>query len=252
MLKKPIAELCSLLMLLGATASPAFAASSFYLVIATTRADVAPSTPQVPADVINVSLTGATLPLAKVSNAYSESLHPYLTVTGDSSFDPLLTQWAIVSGSLPAGMTLSASGKISGTPLQASSQVRIEVQAAYKGKESLAAYELAVRPNVILTLNGQNLPPAIQGEPYSYSLPMYLTIEGDIYEGPAEVRWSVAEGSLPAGLSLNQATGAISGVPSAATGNVTVKIMAAYKDSQVSSNFSISVSEALSGPGLDI
>lgn len=251
MLKKSSSDLCGLLMLLAVATSPAFAASNFYLVVPTKRADAAPSNPQVPADTITVGLAGATLPLAKARTAYLESLHPYLTVTGDSSFDPSLAQWSVVSGSLPAGMTLSALGEVAGTPTQASSQVRFEVKAAYKGKESLANYELAVSPNVILTLNGQYLPSAVQNEPYSFSLPMYLTIEGDTYDGPADVNWSIVEGVLPAGLSLNQTTGDISGVPSAATGLVTVKIMAAYKGSQVSSSFSIAVSEALVSPGLD-
>ena len=63
--------------------------------------------------VSSLTITTTTLPAARVSAVYSQTL----TATGGTS--PYT--WSVTSGTLPAGLTLSSSGVISGTPTTAGS-----------------------------------------------------------------------------------------------------------------------------------
>ena len=95
----------------------------------------------------------------------------------------------------------------------------------------------------ILTLGTSSLPQAIVGTSYSTS----LAASG----GTAPYQWSITVGALPAGLTLNAASGAISGTPtSATTAPITVEVM----DSSVpvktaSNNFSLVISASGPPPG---
>ncbi|CAL62353.1 Hypothetical protein HEAR2218 [Herminiimonas arsenicoxydans] len=87
---------------LGAVAAPALASSKFFLVVPLN----AQAQAQEPVDAITVFLAGAALPKATVNQAYSESLLPYLSVTGDTAFDPADARWSVAGGALPAGLAL--------------------------------------------------------------------------------------------------------------------------------------------------
>lgn len=128
--------------LLGAVAAPAFAASTFHLVVPLgARTQV-----QEPVEAISVSLAGAALPKAGLSVGYSESLRPYLSVTGDAAFDASNARWSLVDGALPAGLALDeATGAVSGTPTtKTTSPASFTVLASYKGKDGQAVYTIEV------------------------------------------------------------------------------------------------------------
>lgn len=146
MLKKTLLSLsCALAM--SASAVSAFAATKFYLVVPVpSRAQA-----QEPVESITVTLAGAALPKATVSKAYSESLRPYLSVTGDSAFDAAAARWSVAQGTLPAGLTLNeTTGAVAGTPTaKTSSPASFTVLAAYKGKDGQAVYTIEVGGNVL-------------------------------------------------------------------------------------------------------
>jgi len=113
---------------------------------------------------------------------------------------PLL--WDLTQGTLPQGLTLSESGVISGTPAgpdtktfvvrvrepfrrSGERQQTLTVAAALEARSAVRAGEVGLRYRGSVPATG-GLPP---------------------------LTWSVASGALPAGLSLNTSTGAISGVP---------------------------------------
>lgn len=128
--------------LLGAIAAPVIAASTFHLVVPLgARTQV-----QEPGETISVSLAGAALPKAGLSVGYSESLRPYLSVTGDASFDAANARWSLVDGALPAGLALDeATGAVSGTPTtKTTSPASFTVLASYKGKDGQAVYTIEV------------------------------------------------------------------------------------------------------------
>ena len=112
--------------------------------------------------------------------------------------------WALVSGALPAGVTLNTStGTIAGTP-QAAGVFAFGVTATdSEGRVSRSAAALTVAPRV--TIRTLRLKPAKVASPYQ----MTLATVG----GVQPVKWSVVGGKLPPGLKLSQKTGAITGTP---------------------------------------
>ncbi|GFO56251.1 hypothetical protein GMSM_32580 [Geomonas sp. Red276] len=143
-----------------------------------------------------LTVTTASLPVATVGTAYSQSL---AASGGSSSYS-----WSVTSGTLPAGLTLiPATGVISGTPTAAGSSP-ITVQVA-DGRGVTAQAQLSVTVFQPLTVTTSSLPLATVGS--AYSQPLSAT------GGTAPYVWSITSGTLPAGLSLT--SGAIIGTPTA-------------------------------------
>lgn len=161
-----------------------------------------------PADIVDIigggsdlipSITTTSLSAAEVGIAYSTTL---LATSGDA---PLT--WSLLSGSLPAGMTLGVDGIISGNPSAAGS-FPITVQVSdVDGDTDSQALTLTVYPaDLIPTITTTLLNAATQGTAYSTTL---AATDGD-----APLTWSVISGSLPSGISLSSG-GVLSGTPSA-------------------------------------
>jgi len=112
-------------------------------------------------------------------------------------------RWSIVSGALPGGLTLGSDGTISGTPAAAGTfSFTAEVtDAASWGATAVVA--LTIHPALTITTSSQ-LPAGVAGAAYSAR----LAAAG----GTPSYAWSLAGGSLPAGLALD-AQGGISGTP---------------------------------------
>jgi Putative Ig domain len=142
-------------------------------------------TPSLPPGTLNQSYVGAAL-----------------SVTGGRS--PYT--WDIISGALPAGLSLDGSGLISGTP------VGVTSQATFRVRDSSNPQGTATKPlSISIT---QPTPPRIT----TTSLP-----EGTVNAaynqtvqaagGTGARSWSVTGGGLPPGLTLNPLNGNISGTP---------------------------------------
>ncbi len=112
--------------------------------------------------------------------------------------------WALVSGTLPAGVVLDAAGgTITGTP-QAAGVFAFGVTATdSEGRVANASAALTVAPR--LTIRTLRLKPAKLASTYQTKL---ATVGG-----VQPVKWSVVSGTLPPGLKLSQKTGTISGTP---------------------------------------
>src|SRR5688572_13963446 len=134
---------------------------------------------------INIT-TNSPLPDGVVATAYSQTL----AATGGTG----PRTWTVVSGSLPAGLTLSTAGVISGTPTTAgTSNFRIRVVAV-----TLHEKDFVLRINTPVTITTASpMPNATEDTNYSQT----LTASG----GTAPYNWSIVSGSLPSGLSLNGA-----------------------------------------------
>jgi len=131
--------------------------------------------------------------------------------------------WSVIDGALPEGLSLDAStGEISGTP-SAEGTATFTVQAVDSytpAATATKAFSVAVtfEPLTIVTTT---LPDGKAGASYSATL--------ETSGGIAPVMWSVSEGSVPDGLSLDAATGEISGAP-AAYGVATFTVLATDSD----------------------
>lgn len=95
------------------------------------------------------------------------------------------------------------------------------------------------------------LPLAVVGVPYSgFDFKTLLSVTGDPGYTGYGLKWSIASGALPAGLTLDANTGMVSGTPTAA-GTSTVTVMATYKTKSgsqtyqlVSANITVSLATA--------
>jgi len=116
-------------------------------------------------------------------------------------------QWTLKSGTLPAGVVLTAAGSVKGTPIAAGTAKSLifEVLDADKNRASSSNLSLVVNPEVPPTVLTSVLQNGNVGVAYSAT----LTATG----GTKPYSWSVKSGTLPEGLSLDSATGAITGVP---------------------------------------
>jgi uncharacterized repeat protein (TIGR01451 family) len=112
--------------------------------------------------------------------------------------------WSVSAGSLPAGLTLSSTtGLLSGTPTASGPYpMTIQVVDSFNQVASkTVSLVIVARPAF-----GATTPATGQvGVPYSNTF--------NVTGGSLPLVWSIAAGSLPAGLSLNSATGVVSGTP---------------------------------------
>lgn len=161
---------------------------------------------------VAVSVTTATLANGLLAQPYSAALQ---ASGGSGSY-----QWSLRSGLLPAGLTLSAGGVLSGTP-GASGTFSLVVRAAdvldaTNFAERTLTLSIAV-PASSIAIQTTSLQSTRIGAPYSAA----LTATG----GSGVYRWTIVSGTLPAGLVLDGTSGTVQGAASDA-GRFTVTVRA--------------------------
>lgn len=166
------------------TGTPSQATRSYTLTIAAPPIVVAPSA----------------LPAATRGTAYSQAL--------SASGGTAPYAYALASGTLPAGITLASSGTLSGTATVEGSfnfTVTATDAGSYTGNQ---AYTLTVAgPNLVLPAS--TLPAGSAGSAYSAAI---TPATG----GTAPYTYALTGGVLPAGISVDAATGNLNGTPTAA------------------------------------
>lgn len=159
-----------------------------------------------------LSITTATLPGGTLGTAYSQAL----AASGGAGADT----WSISSGSLPAGLTLSSAGVISGTPtgtVTGAINFTVKVTDSETPTAQSATKALSITISTApLSVTTTSLPTGVVGSTYSAT----LAAAG----GAGSYSWAVTTGSLPAGLTLNTSTGAITGTPTASSATFTVTV----------------------------
>lgn len=167
-----------------------------------------------------LTITTTTLAGATNGTAYSQTL---LATGGVPAYT-----WRLTAGSLPAGLSLSTAGVISGTPSGTTSgtfnfTVSVTDSQTPTAVTKTANLSIAVtQPPLTITTTG--LTQGSVGNPYSQTL--------RAVGGNPPYSWSIILGALPVGLTLNGATGAISGTP---TGTGTSTFTVAVTDSSSTS-----------------
>jgi large repetitive protein len=140
-----------------------------------------------------LKITTSALPNGNASTSYSQNLGS-AGGTGTST-------WSVSSSSLPAGLTLSGN-TISGTPTTAGlANFTVKVG---DGIDAVTK-EISININPALAVSTNSLP---KGDP-NISYTHTLLASG----GSGNYNWSIIDGNLPAGLSLDSSTGVISGIP---------------------------------------
>jgi hypothetical protein len=178
-----------------------------------------------------ISLSPSSLPAATDGASYNQTI----TASGGTAG----YAYALAAGALPAGMSLSSAGVLSGTPT-ASGTFNFTVTATdsstgagpYTGSR---AYSLTVG-SPSLSLSPGSLPAATVGAGYNQS----VSASG----GVSPYSYAVTAGSLPAGVSLNSSTGALTGTPTAG-GTFNFTITATDSSTGVGAPFFVSKAFAL-------
>ena len=163
-----------------------------------------------------LNLTLSTLPSATVGVAYSATVG----VTGGTA--PYAC--TLAGGALPAGLSLSTSCVVSGTPTTAGSlTAQVKATDASSPVETVTGPETIVVSPAPLTLTTSTLPNATVGTPYSAPI--------GVSGGTSPYSCSLAGGTLPAGLSLSTSC-VVSGTPTTA-GSFTAQVKATDASSPV-------------------
>jgi len=115
---------------------------------------------------------------------------------------PAQATWAVKSGSLPAGVALSSSGLLSGTPTGEGSYTFVVQATGGGGVTDTETETLTVRQPMVLSAFGAAK--AEVGAAFSHA----QTVSG----GSGTFTWSISKGALPSGLTLG-ADGTITGTP---------------------------------------
>jgi large repetitive protein len=153
-----------------------------------------------------ITLTTTSLPAGQVGVSYETTLAASGGTAPYSNF-------IVLSGTLPAGLTLSTNGTISGTPTaNGTFNFTVQVSDSSSGAGPFtgsANCTLTVTGQaVVLTLSPGTLPTAATGVAYSQK----FTASGG--KAPYQ-NFSITSGALPTGLTLNPSTGVLSGTPTA-------------------------------------
>ncbi len=164
--------------------------------------------------------TTASIGLTATADAQSLQIFAFNSIPGGAVGSPFYVEflamngnkpyvWSVASGAVPPGLSLDAAGTLSGTPT-APGRYTFVVQVTDSSNPPLVAQQqftvdVFAAPLSIMTVS---LPSGVVGIPYAYA----VAVNG----GAKPYAWSVGAGSLPPGLALDQATGAITGTPAAA------------------------------------
>jgi titin len=178
------------------TGTPTVAGTATFTLVVT-DADGLQATQSESVDVANVpSITSTALADGEVGTHYD--IIPTVTY-GTGPFT-----WSVTGGTLPAGLTLDPStGEVSGTPTTSGRSTFSLVVTDANGLHGsqTESVNVVADPSIdSLSLSDSEVGAAFSATPH-------------VESGTGPMHWSVADGSLPAGLTLDPTTGQISGAP---------------------------------------
>lgn len=155
-----------------------------------------PPPPPPPPAAPPIAIQTSSVPAAVTGAAYSTKL----AATGAGGL-----HWSLAGGIFPSGLQLAADGTLSGTP-RVAGDYKFTVKAQSGASSSSREFVLAVRDP--LTASVQAAKQAEQG--------ISLRVAPAVAGGAGPYAWTLASGSLPAGVAMDAATGVVSGTPQAA------------------------------------
>lgn len=181
--------------------------------------------------------TGLTLPAGYVGSNYSQTL----AATGGSGTG---YTWSVTGGStLPAGLSLSTAGVLSGKPTATGTPSFSITATDSVGNTASATFSTTISAGVSISV--PTLPIGYPGTSYPATT---FTASGGTNTG-FTWSWAAAGGStLPAGLSIGASTGLISGTPTNTTSSSVVSSVVVTATDSVGNQATSTVSITIAGP----
>jgi large repetitive protein len=130
-------------------------------------------------------------------------------------------RWEITNGGLPAGLSISSSGLITGTPTSSGGTepwitvhdlTAAEGGNGWCGGDNHSERQFAFTVAAGLSIQNQSVPGGTVGQPYSQTLTALAITNTSQPGSPASATWSIQSGTLPAGVTFSSA-GVLSGTP---------------------------------------
>ncbi|MDA0180476.1 Ig domain-containing protein [Solirubrobacter phytolaccae] len=152
--------------------------------------------------------------------------------------------WSVATGTLPVGVTLdAATGKLTGRPTaQGDAAFTVKV-ADTTGHSATKAVTLKVHPPGMV-VSTPTFPTVLQGDPFSSTL--------NVIGGAGPYAWAVTTGALPTGLTLDPATGAITGNANAGGDTTFTVTVTDSTNAQTTKELTITVTPEPSGTPVNL
>lgn len=138
-----------------------------------------------------------------------------------------IPQWMITNGLLPTGLELLQNGTLIGQAKETGT-FTFSVTVSVSGVSDEAEFSIIIKPFAITT---DALDEGITGVFYRY----------DLTTNKETAIWTITNGSLPPGMTLNSQTGAITGRPKVTEGVYTFTVHAEHGRHQAEKEFSLNV-----------
>ena len=157
-----------------------------------------------------LSIQNQSVPGGTIGQAYSVTFTALaVTSTNPVQGSPTTATWSVQSGNLPAGLSFSPQGQLTGTPTSEGTYTFVVKAQGGGGVSDTETETLVVRQPISVTsaFAQRPAPKAEVGVPF--------TAQQTASGGEGTFTWSIAEGALPAGLALAR-DGTVSGRPTLA------------------------------------
>ena len=173
--------------------------------------------------------------------SYTTSIATYTVGTAIAADIPTVSGGAATAYSvvpaLPTGLSLSATtGSISGTPTAAAAATNYTITAANSAGSATVVLSITVKDAAPANLT-------YSANPAVYAIGAAIAANTPTSSGGAATSYSVSP-TLPWGLSLNAATGVISGTPAVVSGNTAYTVTAYNSGGSATTTLSITVTNA--------
>ena len=162
-------------------------------------------------------------PSAVVGTAYSTTLNAAGGVPAGGAGAKSGYTWALGSGSMPAGWSLSDDGVVSNPSPSPAGSITFEVQATDSVGTTSPSLGLSIAVLEPVAISTATLAPAVSGRTYSVT----LVATG----GQTPYGWAIVSGAPPVGLTFDSATGVLSGTTLAPAGTTAQFQVSVYDSS---------------------